>query len=80
MVKCKSNFLETCLFYVRTRSTTESTVFVALFNLFTFSTIFYLANFKGTGTRKFLSIIIVHLIIYLEDFKQFHYACEVFKL
>ena len=80
MVKYKSNFLETCLFYVKTISTAESTVFVPLFNLFPFSTIFYLANIKGTGTSKLLSIIIIHLIIYLENCKRFHFACEVFKV
>ena len=37
MAKCKSNFLESCLSYVRTRSKVDSTVFVALFNLIAFS-------------------------------------------
>ena len=80
MLKYKSSFLESFLSFVRTRSTADSTVFVAFFNLFPFSTIFYLANIKGTGTSKLLSINIIVLIIFPEDCKQFYFACEVTKL
>ena len=67
MAKCKSSVLESCLSFVKTRSTAESTVFVALFYLFAFSTILYSANIKGTGTSKLLSIFIILLTIFPKD-------------